>query len=105
MVDTWLRLKRTTPMDENWVDYQSGNLLTAGQLNEFESWQLYIDQELADQLDYVDGSVDGEAVKSITGVEPIEVDNTNDQAPVISIDETDSTGDSNALDLRYEGDE
>ena len=38
---TWVRLKRTTPMDDNWVDYQSGNLLTAGQLNEFETWQLY----------------------------------------------------------------
>ena len=97
LVDTWLRLQRTTPMDENWVDYQSGNLLTAGQLNEFETWQLYIDQELADQLDYVDGSVDGEAVKSITGVEPIEVDDTNEQTPAISIDETDSTGDPNAL--------
>ena len=44
VVDTWVRLLRTTPMDANWVDYQSGNLLTAGQLNEFETWQLYIDQ-------------------------------------------------------------
>ena len=27
---------------------QVGSLLTAGQLNEFETWQLYIDRELSD---------------------------------------------------------
>ena len=97
VVDEWLRIKRTTPKDENWVDYQSGNLLTAGQLNEFESWQLYIDQELSDQLDNLDGSVTGDAVKAITAEEPIEVDSTTAQKPKISIDQTDSTGDSNAL--------
>ena len=48
LVDVWVRLLRSTPLDDNWVDYQSGNLLTAGQLNEFETWQLYIDQELFD---------------------------------------------------------
>ena len=96
-VDTWVRLKRSTPMDENWVDYQSGNLLTAGQLNEFESWQLYIDQELADHISDVDGTVQGNAVKSVTGVEPIQIDSSDPQLPVVSIDETDSTGDPNAL--------
>ena len=97
VVDTWLRLLRTTPMDANWVDYQSGNLLTAGQLNEFETWQLYIDQELDDSKASIDGSTPGAAVKSVTGTAPIEVDNTNAQTPVIGIDETDSTGDPNAL--------
>ena len=94
---TWVRLKRSTPMDDNWVDYQSGNLLTAGQLNEFESWQLYIDQELADQVSNVDGSAEGSAVKEITGTEPIQVDNTDKQTPVVSIEETVSTDNPNAL--------
>ena len=84
-------------MDANWVDYQSGNLLTAGQLNEFETWQLYIDQELEDSKASIDGIVPGAAVKQVTGIEPIEVDNTNPQTPVVGIDETDSTGDPNAL--------
>ena len=35
-------------MDEDWIVFQVGSLLTAGQLNEFETWQLYIDQELSD---------------------------------------------------------
>ena len=97
VVDTWVRIKRTTPMDENWVDYQSGNLLTAGQLNEFESWQLYIDQELEDGKANIDGTVPGEAVKQVTGTAPITVDNTNNQIPVVGIDETDSTGDPDSL--------
>ncbi|BAQ94497.1 hypothetical protein HOQ57_gp27 [uncultured phage_MedDCM-OCT-S39-C11] len=48
--DTLVDISRTTPMDEDWIVFQSGNLLTAGQLNEFETWQLYIDQELADSI-------------------------------------------------------
>ena len=129
-VDTWVLLKRTTPKDENWVDYQAGNLLTAGQLNEFESWQLYIDQELDDEIDYtrgevndsiddlktelndkiddvesnlqdqidvIDGSTPGSAVKGVTGTAPITVNNTNDQTPVVGIDESTSSDDPNAL--------
>ena len=38
--DSYFQILRRTPMDANWVDYQSGNLLTAGQLNDFETWQL-----------------------------------------------------------------
>ena len=47
-VDTLVDISRETPMDEDWIVFQVGNLLTAGQLNEFETWQLYIDQELSD---------------------------------------------------------
>ena len=97
VVDDWVRILRTTPMDANWVDYQSGNLLTAGQLNEFETWQLYIDQELEDSKATIDGTVQGSAVKSVTGTAPITVDNTNTQTPVVGIDETTTAGDSNAL--------
>ena len=74
-----------------------GNLLTAGQLNEFETWQLYIDQELDDSKASIDGTVPGEAVKSVTGTAPITVDNTDNQTPVIGIDQTYVTGNPNNL--------
>ena len=44
----WL-ISRQTPLDDGYIDFQSGSLLTAAQLNEFDSWQLYIDQELKDK--------------------------------------------------------
>ena len=97
VVGTWVRLLQTTPMDANWVDYQSGNLLTAGQLNEFETWQLYIDQELEDSKATIDGTVTGSAVKSVTSTAPITVDNTNAQTPVIGIAETKAADDPNLL--------
>lgn len=97
VVGDWVLLQRNTPMDENWVDYQAGNLLTAGQLNEFESWQLYIDQELEDTKSNIDGTVPGAAVKGIAGVDPIQVDSTNSQVPSVSIDEVVSTDDPNDL--------
>ena len=87
VVDTWVQIKRTTPLDKNWVDYQSGNLLTAGQLNEFESWQLYIDQELKDQADVIDGLVDGSAIKKITADLPLAVENDKPQEPNLAIQE------------------
>ena len=46
--DQLVDIRRETPMDEDWIVFQVGSLLTAGQLNEFETWQLYIDQELSD---------------------------------------------------------
>lgn len=46
--DTLVDIRRNTPMDEDWIVFQVGSLLTAGQLNEFETWQLYVDQELSD---------------------------------------------------------
>ena len=46
--DQLVDIHRETPMDEDWIVFQVGSLLTAGQLNEFETWQLYIDQELSD---------------------------------------------------------
>ena len=90
-------IRRLTPYGDRYTTFAESALLTAGQLNEGEDFSMYVDQEIADQLDLVDGSVIGEAVKSITGVAPIEVDSSNTQKPVISIDETDSTGDPNAL--------
>ena len=90
-------LRRKTPYGDRYTTFAESGLLTANQLNTGEDFSMYVDQEIADQLDIVDGSVIGGAVKSISGVEPIEVDNSNSQTPVISIDETVSTDDPNAL--------
>jgi len=95
--ETLVDISRHTPMDDDYIDFQAGSLLTATELNTFDTWQLYIDQELDDGKANVDGSTPGSAVKSVTGIAPITVDNTNDQTPVVGIDQTDSTGDSNAL--------
>ena len=94
---TLVELKRNTPIDDDYIDFQAGSLLTAAELNLFDTWQLYIDQELSDQIGDIDGRAPGNAVKSVTGAEPITVDNTNPQAPVVGIDQTYVTGDPNAL--------
>ena len=44
----WVDIRRKTPLGADWVDFQSGSLLTAEQLNEAETFSLYCDQELAD---------------------------------------------------------
>jgi hypothetical protein len=44
----WVDIQRKTPIDKDWVDFQAGSLLTAGQLNDAETFSLYCDQELAD---------------------------------------------------------
>ena len=92
-----IRLQRKTPLSAQWVTFSDGSVLTSNQLNQAELFSLYCDQELEDGKAGVDGTVPGEAVKSVTGTAPILVDNTDNQTPVIDIDETDSTGDSNAL--------
>ena len=46
--DEWVDIRRKTPLDKDWVDFQSGSLLTAEQLNQAETFSLYCDQELAD---------------------------------------------------------
>jgi len=96
-VGTLIELKRNTPLDDDYIDFQAGSLLTAAELNLFDTWQLYIDQELADQIGDIDGRSPGNAVKSVTGTAPIQVDNTNSQTPVVGIDQSDSTADPNAL--------
>ena len=90
-------ISRHTPMEDDYIDFQAGSLLTANQLNTFDTWQLYIDQELDDGKASIDGTTPGAAVKQVTGTEPILVDNTNPQAPVVGIDESNSTANPNAL--------
>ena len=46
----WIDIRRKTPIDQDWVDFQAGSLLTAGQLNDAETFSLYCDQELADDV-------------------------------------------------------
>ena len=46
----WVDIQRKTPIDKDWVDFQAGSLLTAGQLNDAETFSLYCDQELGDEV-------------------------------------------------------
>ena len=92
-----LQIQRDTPENEQLVQWADGSYIIADDLNESDLQWLYNIQELEDQISTIDGTVIGEAVKQVTGVDPIEVDNTDDQRPVVSIDETQSTDDLNAL--------
>ena len=47
----WIDIHRETPATKDYIEFQDGDLLTAGQLNDFDDWQLYIDQELADRVE------------------------------------------------------
>jgi len=44
-------IHRDTPLSESFIKFEDGNLLTAGQLNDFDDWQLYIDQEILDRVE------------------------------------------------------
>ncbi len=46
----WVDIQRKTPIDQDWIDFQAGSLLTAGQLNEAETFSLYCDQEIVDGI-------------------------------------------------------
>ena len=90
-------ISRHTPLEDDYIDFQAGSLLTAAQLNEFDTWQLFIDQELKDLVDDTAGDIQGGAVKSVTGTAPVLVNNTNAQTPIVSVDETASTDNLNTL--------
>jgi len=47
----WLDIHRETPATEDYIKFNEGSLLTAAQLNEFDTWQLYIDQEILDRVE------------------------------------------------------
>ena len=90
-------VERDTPESDQIVQWADGSYIVAEDLNESDLQWLYNIQELEDQVSDLDGTVEGEAVKSISGVEPIQVDTTDNQTPVISIDETDSDDNPNQL--------
>ena len=92
-----IRIQRDTPEDEQIVDWQDGSYIVAEDLNTSDKQWLYNLQELTDLATNLDGTVSGEAIKSISGTAPVEIDNTNNQTPVISVDETQSTDDPNDL--------
>ena len=52
----WVDIQRKTPIDKDWVDFQAGSLLTAGQLNDAETFSLYCDQEIADDVGNITSS-------------------------------------------------
>ena len=56
---------RETPMDDDYIDFQAGSLLTAEQLNTFDTWQLYIDQELADKTANISSTLPSSFVSQI----------------------------------------
>ena len=92
-----IKIQRDTPENAQIVDWQDGSYIIAEDLNTSDKQWLYNLQELYDGLTALDGSITGEAVKSISGTAPVEIDNDNDQTPVISVDETVSTDDPNSL--------
>ena len=71
-VDTLVDIHRETPMDDGYIDFQAGSLLTANDLNAFDDWQLFIDQELRDGLD----TIENQAIKYLGAI-----DLTVDQPP------------------------
>ena len=92
-----LEIQRDTPENEQLVQWADGSYIIADDLNESDLQWLYNIQELEDQISTIDGTVIGEAVKQVTGVEPIQVDNTDDQKPVVGIDQTYVLDDPNSL--------
>ena len=50
-VGDWIDIHRETPATKDYIEFQDGDLLTAGQLNDFDDWQLYIDQEILDRVE------------------------------------------------------
>ena len=94
---TPLKVLRNTPKGDQIVDWVNGSYIVANDLNTSDLQWLYSIQELIDRIDAIDGTVVGEAVKTVTGTAPIEVDNTDPQEPIVEIDETVSTDDPNAL--------
>ena len=55
----WVRVLRITPIATRFVDFSEGSLLTAEQLDQGEDFSLYADQELADGLVNIDGTLTG----------------------------------------------
>ena len=90
-VGAWVKIKRTTPLDTLWVDYQAGNLLTAGQLNEFENWQLYIDQELADDAASLESDIPTSVVSQIVAGSNVTI-SPSDGKGVVTISSTGGGG-------------
>ena len=62
---TLIDIQRHTPMEDDYIDFQAGSLLTAGELNTFDTWQLYIDQELEDKTSNISNTLPGSYVTQL----------------------------------------
>lgn len=58
-------IHRDTPMDDDYIDFQAGSLLTAEELNLFNLWQLYVDQELSDKTSSISAGLPDSYVTQI----------------------------------------
>ena len=93
-----IKIQRDTPDDDQIVQWADGTYIIAEDLNTSDKQWLYNLQEVDDKLGVLDGTVEGEAVKEITGVKPIQVDGSEDQKPELSVDYADTSKDPNTLD-------
>ena len=92
-----IRVLRDTPKGDQIVGWVNGSYIVADDLNTSDKQWLYSIQELLDRIDAIDGDDDGPAIKEVTGEAPVEVDKTDPQKLVISVDETVSTDNPNSL--------
>ena len=79
---TLVDIHRTTPMEDDYIDFQKGSLLTAAQLNEFDTWQLYVDQELNDKTLSLEGDLSSLAVTQIIAGDNITINPEDGKGPV-----------------------
>ena len=77
---------RDTPENDQIVKWADGSYIVATDLNTSDKQWLYNIQELEDEVKRLDGTIAGQAVKQILATLPVEVDNTDNQKPVISVD-------------------
>ena len=81
-----LLIVRDTPENAQIIVWKDGSYIVAEDLNTSDKQWLYNIQELEDQIDLIDGAIVGSAVKQVTGTSPVQVDNTDIQRPVVSVD-------------------
>ena len=84
--DQKVKFQRVTPIDSQVVEWNDGSFLISEDLNDDSLQALYLIQELQDQVDALDGHDDGAAVKEVFATAPVQVDNTDQQKPIISVD-------------------
>ena len=83
---TEVLVKRETPESDQIVQWENGSYVIAEDLNESDLQWLYNIQELYDKVEKLNGTVEGEAIKEVLGILPVEVDSTDNQKPVVSVD-------------------
>lgn len=90
-----IKIERDTPEDQQLVPWTDGSYLLSEDLNTSDLQWLYGLQELEDQITELNGSGAGAAVKGVTGVSPVQVNQADQQNPVVSVDQLDSTANPN----------